>query len=1049
MKKFLSKLKSKLNNRGSSIIMVVVSLAFIGIIIGALLSAAGYAYRLKLQEMNAKDNFYYVEQAMQEIYAGVGTHTVEEMKAAYTYTLENMVRFDTKLGTYVTISDEEANKMFKNRFMSNIKNSAYFATGADGLADSLSGYISNDTVVLDKDKLSLVKNADSIVIKDVTLTRTQEYDKSVANGTYTQTISADITICEPDFDVKFNNIGADYSAIFDFAMVADMGVEVNQGKSVNLSIIGNIYAASDYYNKSYDGTLNDNSANVPDGSQKAVGGLTNDGNNKISGKYNVLNPQPGEDSQVTLSYKFANITNKEVNTSIGLPNMSTDNGFINDYAKDEQGRNLAFNGLNENSKYSGFYINNSNVSIMADTIIVPGTLAVMNTGNLTVYGKTGASTIPQVWADDIVLGGSSTKNEAASTATQNKYDGATAMFRANLFVKDDTELNAEGSKLTLNGSYYGYGDSTSRDSRVFFDTVDRYYFMLPSYDADNNIVKDADGNIVYEYNRGHYNSSSIVVNGEDAALDFSQTKELYVAGRAYIELSKYNTEVEDTENDTITNVYQYIPSNNERTNFVQDYKTGESISYKANQLMYVVSNFGVVSVNKGTLDLHNYPDVEEALTDYPLPYILANFTNHVAIPEKLDGVGEDSIQLLGFGDFFPKSIFGGNLPVQTQTINGRNYVFIDFEGSYNVIKAVATLSVSSIDADAKQKAQEIITAYDTADAYQTAFAVFYATESVKGEDSIYYPELADISSYTDFNQGDIEIDIDTNAKGEFLGFNNYVYSSGAISVRMNNKFLMTTAGDATVINDLLSDSAFASYRTNVDDETSVENMVAASYNLSNDLEMEYNYVKWNLAHYETNDIEKQYVSDVVRVYGEDALTPINKYMLFDNLTAKKPIAGFKLDGYELNSGNGDGLAYRLWASEDDVTITGSENITGIVITKGDVTFGDDVRSFNGLIVSGGKIYINGSMNTITADPATCREILRQCMVTDNENTKYFLSLFKEYASEKDGGNVKEDEDATPGDATPDMSVGMDTISYTDVVSMDNWMKQVGGAYETN
>ena len=38
--------------------------------------------------------------------------------------------------------------------------------------------------------------------------------------------------------------------IFKYAMVADMGIEVNQ-PTVPLTIAGNVYAASDYYNKQY------------------------------------------------------------------------------------------------------------------------------------------------------------------------------------------------------------------------------------------------------------------------------------------------------------------------------------------------------------------------------------------------------------------------------------------------------------------------------------------------------------------------------------------------------------------------------------------------------------------------------------------------------------------------------------------------------------------------------------------------------------------------------------------------------------------------------
>lgn len=1026
--KFIKKLKNKLNNRGSSVVMVVVALGFIGIIVGALLSAAGYAYRLKLQQKNAQDNFYYVEQAMQEIYAGVGTHTIEEMKSAYTYTLENMVRFDTKLGTYVTISDEEANQMFKSQFMMRIKNSSYFNQGTDTLADSLENFISNETVKLDKGKLSVIKRDSEIIIKDVTLTRTQEYAQSVAEGTYTQTISADIVISEPDFDVKFNNLHMDYSAIFDYAMVADMGIEINQNSGTNLAIQGNLYAASDYYNKSYNGTLNEATVNEGDLQDKD---FTLDGS-VMKGSYTVT----GETEPVKFEYDFSSVTNKT------LTSDDEKTGYVNDYAQDAEKKYLPFDGLNDNSKYSGLYINNSNVSIMADNIIVPGTLAVMNESNLDVYGSASASTLTQIWADDIVLGGSSTKNTEKSTTDVDVYDGSTATFHANLFVKDDTELNADGSSFTLSGSYYGYGDGTSRDSRVFFDTVDKYYFMMPELDENGNVVaeRDSSGNIVtdengnavlsYAENRGHFNSSSIIINGQQSNLDLSNTEEIYIAGRAYVELSRYGTEQVTTEDEktTKTVTYQYLPSNTERTNFVEDYKTGESISGKSSQLIYVVSNFGKVShIMNGTAGTLFYYD-------------------SVEIPDTFDGVGYDddpNDRVVGFGDFFPRTIFVGRLPVKVETVKNRQYVLIDFETAYEFITKVATMqgnpSISATKlAERKAAAQAILDKYPTVDDYQSAYAVFYAAESLKGDSSVYYPDITGIYAYSDFNFGDITMPTLTTSAGDTT-FTNTVYSSGAISVKIGDQFTMTTVdnmdGNNSVINALLSDPELSSYST----ARNEANEALKALNFSDDLDMEYIYMKWNLAHYEANDIEKSFVQDVVKVYGEDALTPINKYMAFENF-ANKPLASFEVKDYVLNSEGDSGVTYRLWATESDIEITGTENITGIIITKGDVTFGDDVKSFTGMIVSGGKIYVGKNMTSISAAPATCREILRQCIRSEASECQYFLKLFKEYE------DITSDPDITIGEGS---AVGIDTVGFSDVVSIDNWMKNVGGAYDTN
>lgn len=72
MKKLISKIRQQLKNTGSSIVLVIVALAFVGILAGALLTAVASVYRLKAYDYNAQSNFYYLEQAMDEIYAGVG-----------------------------------------------------------------------------------------------------------------------------------------------------------------------------------------------------------------------------------------------------------------------------------------------------------------------------------------------------------------------------------------------------------------------------------------------------------------------------------------------------------------------------------------------------------------------------------------------------------------------------------------------------------------------------------------------------------------------------------------------------------------------------------------------------------------------------------------------------------------------------------------------------------------------------------------------------------------------------------------------------------------
>lgn len=84
---------------------------------------------------------------------------------------------------------------------------------------------------------------------------------------FTQSITTDIVIGNPDFAVLFDSMNDTDPNIFKYALVADMGVEVDQ-PTVPLTIAGNVYAASDYYNKQYnestwDEDVSDDSKSLP------------------------------------------------------------------------------------------------------------------------------------------------------------------------------------------------------------------------------------------------------------------------------------------------------------------------------------------------------------------------------------------------------------------------------------------------------------------------------------------------------------------------------------------------------------------------------------------------------------------------------------------------------------------------------------------------------------------------------------------------------------------------------------------------------------------
>ena len=119
---------------------------------------------------------------------------------------------------------------------------------------------------------------------------------------------------------------------------------------------------------------------------------------------------------------------------------------------------------------------------------------------------------------------------------------------------------------------------------------------------------------------------------------------------------------------------------------------------------------------------------------------------------------------------------------------------------------------------------------------------------------------------------------------------------------------------------------------------------------------------------------------------------------------------------------------------------GDGTVRGIVITKGDVYFDasadNGVKNFEGLIIAGGKVFINqtNSIVNIVSSSEICRTVIKECQLLGDadEDAKKFLSLFKGYENSSiEGAGV-----ATSTDVT------IDRIDYSNVVSFSNWMKNV-------
>ena len=1144
MKKLIEKLKKFKNNYGSGLILVVVALGFIGILAGALLTAVGYVYRLKLYDYNARDNFYYVEQAMNEVYASIGNQTVECMQEAYQYTVDNMTYYDVEKGTdgaYTTKTNAEANADFRNTFMRLMYDKFYGNIGDNvTFVSTLDNAISNRTVQFrdydydysqGDDKLKLTKKSDAagisvilydadgnvmtgagldktkldrIVVKNVALTRESTYNRSTASGDFTQTLSADIVIGRPNFEVKFNSINADYSGLFEYAVIADMGVDISQ--TDDLTISGNVYAAADFYNKAYnfpgtkkinyqysvdkDGNINSNVTNPDVANDKSIVEIMEEGTYKeiqyeddgktpkIDGDGNVIEitkpllddegnpvlvPTGARDYTIKLNPVTSKVLGFDTYSYADVNQATPTYTYFNASLPNSTFVQKRYDGVNDNSRYSGFYINGTNVNLISSMVIVPGTIAVMNSGRLNMFG-TSANSIKssEVWADNIILGGYSVP--VAGPNNTHTYRGASALFNANLYIKDDLQLDSKYSTFKLSGSYYGYGDSSKRDNRVFIPMVDPADYRLTEYErnSDNTFKLDSQGRrIVDQYNgntREHYNSSTIVINGEHTNLDLSNTDTIYIAGRSYVELSK-KTETVQTGRNMEGDASRQANIDVKTFSFdgaVNDYRTGDSLSMKSNQLAYMPASYEGTPVCR-TFDMDKDPNTgyaREADGSYTLNASGQRVVNgeeyvyyEATLPLNLQV--DSSI----FGSYF------GNVDGEAETVpciredvSGKIYYFYDFKVAYELAKLNTQNSIlTKYNYDTITR-NDINNAEDMAERFIEDYQDACENDEAIGP---YIAKIDDDSTDTLFEGGDITLP--SNAA------NNKIYSSGAISAKEDVDFSITTAKNlqTDALNSLL--------------ETSTDTIVstpAQALDLSDKLEKKYNYIKYALQNVSDSSPEAKVVDAIVGyrnpsgneiargiigtnldssqdstlLRGESAITPINTFMNFDKITPTTLIVPDSVKNKYAASLSPTGLSLgttnSVYVSGGDITIypeDSSGQISGIIIAKGDVIFDKTVKSFQGLIISGSKVFVadafENKITSISASPEICRAVLNELQLvsdTTMQNTaKYVLSLFKAYENSEtiDANSIGEE-------------VTVDRLDYSSVLKYDNWTKDV-------
>lgn len=1021
----LKKIKSRLKrtgNRGSSFVLVIVSATFLSILISALLMGMLLAYKLRYYKINSLNNFYSVEKAMDEIYAGIGATTNEHLYSAYTTTAELVVYY--KDGKYTNLSETEANDLFKKFFMQGILDDSSL-NSIPTLVDTLGSFITDPNVALDYSNLKIVysdtngknryikyvsspsgkpkgqisadpgfdeKNIDQITFKNIgvkrTITLTAAADKeTMAPGTYEQSIMTDLVLKKPEYNVSFDMTGVNSDSLYSYALLADMGLQV-EGTTTNfkdasatvVNVKGNVYTATDYYNKDY----NDAPAT------------------KVTNKYN--------ESVV---------------------------------------RNW---GATDESANSGIYVDKASLTMSSDIIINAGSLAAFNGANVTLSGR--STNLSELWTDNILIDGE---------------EGGSIVAAANAYVYDDTELNAKKSNLTFyGGNYFGYSYSANdvRSIRLLKDAGKLpTNFDLRAHFSDSAIIVNGEKSTLdlKALDSLYIAGKSYIEFSKKAANQVTDATEQKALGLVDDKGNKKNVDYAFTT--------------------LRDYSTGLSLDVKSNQLIFLtqwetvqgsetVDKNGYTHVKlklpkslKNDTKLTNpqktglYDEFIEKVTngdlvinaikqtvsghDYYYLYITASY-NHTAsenseafvekyydlLAENLEETNKKLYNVSNYESFDvtlllpsdsndnvdPNKIKTG-AAVTAQNNNDKSlYVQASTKSKLDVDRALKAASTSKTfslllgNGDTTTNNNTYTALRTKADALEQSRTSLTDEQKISNFLSYMYINMKDHLSILDSKKigvdGKVELEADGKTEKEKSAWSLVNYTSDN---KTPEKF---------------TDPSYYHY-THVGAQKGdyVKNQTTGAYD----------YVGKD----NTGVYKGDYIKEKVTSYNY-SLTPLNKFVDFSKIFAAHSTADGKSHTAHKNINktirSGDGSSDSIIVINDGDVVLGSAgsatSLQGVVICGGDVKFSDKVKSFRGLIIAGGKVICNSSIS-ITADVSYTASLLQKCSEsTDTDISVITREILKNYVTEKKNSNASV------------KSSTLSDISYNDILEFRNWKKNV-------
>ena len=424
------------DNKGSVMITVLVAFLFVAVLASIILATVTVNFKMRSIDRRTKDEFYYAEKALNDLYNGIGQECSEIMGETYNAVLSKYKKSDDS--TYQ--DEEEAYKSFKKAFVT-----AFYKDIADKKEDKFSAYVVKDTTKKgssDKASRAIIKSYGTI----------KYYNNSSRSESYS--ISS-------ESDVNIEKVGLIVIEGVKVQSNPDASENVGYISEINTDIVVEVPRVSFFTtnNRAYDYAI------------LANDGIELESNASLIARGNVYGG--------TTPFK-------EISDDASSYSAASDYGGIT---------------LNKDSTLE---INDASYVVSGGDITLNGGTLIINQYNTMLNN--------QIWFENIEI----------NLPSQVNING-------DLFAADDLQINstANGTNVTIKGSYYGYNDGlcqmTGEGGSTKLTTKKAIITSLSDYekasaDSDNTASR----------------SSSIVINANKANVDMENLKTLLLCGNAFI-----------------------------------------------------------------------------------------------------------------------------------------------------------------------------------------------------------------------------------------------------------------------------------------------------------------------------------------------------------------------------------------------------------------------------------------------------------------------------------------------------------------------------------